>query len=120
MSGPYAMLANVAALIRLLRGLEAGANPLDRLRARALEGGQVALRVFPSAPEDRLVPGYTAEVWLRPAVSMDQAKAGVARRLRDPGLTGSPWSSGPATSARSRRSTPWPSSSRTTPWPWSS
>jgi len=87
-SGPYALLANVAALIRLLKGLEAGANPLDRLRARTLPGGQVALRVFPSLPEDRVVLGYTAEVWLRPGVTLDQARAGVARRLRDPGRPG--------------------------------
>jgi aldehyde dehydrogenase (NAD(P)+) len=88
MSGPYALLSGVAALIRLLRGLEAGANPLDRLRVRTLPGGQVALRVFPSSPEDRLVLGYAAEVWLRPGVTLEQARAGVARRLRDPGLPG--------------------------------
>jgi aldehyde dehydrogenase (NAD(P)+) len=88
MSGPYALLASVAALIRLLRALEAGADPLDRLRVRTLPGGQVALRVFPSVPEDRLVLGYTAEVWLRPGVTLDQARAGVARRLRDPGPPG--------------------------------
>jgi len=88
MSGPYAVLSGVAALIRLLKGLEAGADPLARLGARTLPGGQVALRVFPSVPEDRLVLGYTAEVWLRPGVTMDQARAGVARRLRDPDLPG--------------------------------
>jgi aldehyde dehydrogenase (NAD(P)+) len=82
------VLAGVAALLRLLGGLEAGANPLDRLRARTLPGGQVALGVFPSAPEDRLVLGYSAEVWLRPGVTLDQAKAGVARRLRDPAPRG--------------------------------
>jgi hypothetical protein len=88
MSGPYALLSGVAALIRLLRGLEAGANPLDRLRVRTLPGGQVALRVFPSSPEDRLVLGYAAEVWLRSGVTLEQARAGVARRLRDPGPPG--------------------------------
>jgi hypothetical protein len=87
-SGPYALLVNVAALIRLLKGLEAGADPLARLGARTLPGGQVALRVFPSVPEDRLVLGYRAEVWLRPGVTLDQARAGVARRLRDPGRAG--------------------------------
>jgi aldehyde dehydrogenase (NAD(P)+) len=88
MSGPYAVLASVAALIRLLEGLEAGTSPLDRLRARALPGGQVALRVFPSVPEDRLVLGYSAEVWLRPGVTVEEAKAGLGRRLRDPGPSG--------------------------------
>ena len=88
MSGPYALLSSVAALIRLLKKLEAGADPLERLRARTLAGGQVALRVFPSVPEDRLVLGYSADVWLRPGVSLDQAREGVARRLRDPGRPG--------------------------------
>ena len=88
MSGPYAVLASVAALIRLLDGLEAGANPLDRLRVRTLPGGQMALRVFPSVPEDRLVLGYTAEVWLRPGVTLEEARTGVARRLRDPAPPG--------------------------------
>jgi acyl-CoA reductase-like NAD-dependent aldehyde dehydrogenase len=88
MSGPYAVLVNVAALVRLLGRLEAGASPLDRLRARALPGGRVALRVFPSLPEDRLVVGYSAEVWLRPGITLEQAEAGVARRLREPGQPG--------------------------------
>ena len=88
MSGPYALLAEVAARIRLLGRLEAGADPLARLRVRALPGGQVALRVFPAAPEDRVVLGYSAEVWLRPGVTLEQARAGVAARLRDPDLPG--------------------------------
>ena len=88
MSGPYAVLVNVAALVRLLGRLEAGASPLDRLRARALPGGRVALRVFPSLPEDRLVVGYSAEVWLRPGITLEQAETGVARRLREPGQPG--------------------------------
>jgi aldehyde dehydrogenase (NAD(P)+) len=88
MSGPYALLASVAALIRLVGQLEAGANPLDRIRARTLPSGQVALRVLPAVLEDRLVAGYTAHVWLRPGVTLEQAKAGVARRLRDADLPG--------------------------------
>ena len=88
MSGPYALLSSVAALIRLLEELEAGADPLEGLRARALAGGQLALRVFPSLPEDRVVLGYSAEVWLRPGVTLDEARAGTARRLRDPGPPG--------------------------------
>ena len=47
MSGPYALLSNVAAIIRLVEQLEAGTNPLDRVRVRRLPSGQVALRVFP-------------------------------------------------------------------------
>jgi hypothetical protein len=88
MSGPYALLSNAAALIRLLEQLEAGTNPLDRVRVRTLSNGQVALRVFPSVAQDQVVVGYTAHVWLRPGVTLEQAKSGVARRLRDTDLPG--------------------------------
>src|SRR6266508_569051 len=47
MSGPYALLSNVAALIRLVEHLQAGTNPLDRVRVRTLRDtnlpGQVSL-----------------------------------------------------------------------------
>jgi Aldehyde dehydrogenase family len=88
MSGPYALLSNVAALTRLVGQLEAGTNPLDRVGARTLPNGQVALRVFPSLAQDRVLAGYTADVWLRPGVTLEQAKAGVARGLRDTGAPG--------------------------------
>jgi aldehyde dehydrogenase (NAD(P)+) len=87
-SGPYALLSNVAALIRLLRQLEAGTNPLDRVKVRRLPSGEIALRVFPAVVQDRVVVGYTAHVWLRPGVTLEQAKSGVARRLRDTDLPG--------------------------------
>jgi hypothetical protein len=121
MSGPYALLSSVAALIRLVEQLEAGANPLDRLRARTLPGGRVALRVFPAVAQDRLVLGYSAQVWLRPGVTLEQARAGVAGRLRDPGLPGRV---GLVLGAGNISSIPpldaCPGCSRTTPWPWSS
>jgi aldehyde dehydrogenase (NAD(P)+) len=88
MSGPYALLSNVAAIIRLLERLEAGADPLAGLPVRTVANGQLAVRVFPAALEDRLVVGYRADVWLRPGVTLDQARARVAARLRDPGLPG--------------------------------
>jgi aldehyde dehydrogenase (NAD(P)+) len=83
MSGPYALLSKVAALIQVIEQLEAGTNPLDRIRMRTLPSGQVALRVFPAVVQDRVVVGYAANVWLRPGVTLEQAKARVARRLRD-------------------------------------
>jgi Aldehyde dehydrogenase family len=88
MSGPYALLSKVAALIQVIEQLEAGRNPLDRIRVRTLPSGQVALRVFPAVVQDRVVAGYAASVWLRPGVTLERAKAGVARRLRDPDLPG--------------------------------
>jgi hypothetical protein len=88
LSGPYAVLAHVAVLVRVLALVEAGRSPLDVARSRTLPNGQVAVRVFPFLPEDRLVAGYTGHVWLRPGVTLEQAEAGVARRLRDTRLPG--------------------------------
>ena len=84
LSGPYAVLNHVRSLITVLRQLEAGRNPLDRCRSRTLPSSQVALRVLPYDARDILLVGYTADVWLRNGVSLEQAKAGVARALRDP------------------------------------
>jgi len=87
-SGPYALLTNAAALARTVEQLETGTNPLDRVRVRTLHNGQVALRVFPADTRDRVLVGYTGYVWLRPGTTLDQAKAGVARRLRDTSFPG--------------------------------
>jgi aldehyde dehydrogenase (NAD(P)+) len=88
LSGPYALLSNVAALARSVEQLETGRNPLDRARVRTLPNGQVALRAFPVVVQDLVLAGYTGYVWLRPGVTLDQARAGVARRLRDTDLPG--------------------------------
>jgi hypothetical protein len=87
-SGPYALLTNAAALARTIEQLEAGTDPLDRVRVRTLHNGRVALRVFPADARDRVLVGYTGYVWLRPGISLDQARAGVGRRLRDTSLPG--------------------------------
>jgi aldehyde dehydrogenase (NAD(P)+) len=82
-SGPYALLSNVAALIRLLEDLEAGTNPLDRVKVGTLPSGRVTLRAFPAVAQDRALPGYTGDVWLRQGVTLEEAKVAVARRLRE-------------------------------------
>jgi hypothetical protein len=88
MSGPYALHTNAAALARTVEQLETGINPLDRVRVRTLHNGRVALRAFPADSRDRVLMGYTGYVWLRPGITLDQAKAGVARRLRETNLPG--------------------------------
>jgi aldehyde dehydrogenase (NAD(P)+) len=55
---------------------------------RTLRNGRVALRAFPADARDRVLVGYTGYVWLRPEVTLEQAKAGAARRLRDTSLPG--------------------------------
>jgi aldehyde dehydrogenase (NAD(P)+) len=105
MSGPYALLANAAALTRTVRQLEAGTDPLDRVRVWTLRNGRVALRAFPAGARDRGLAGYTGHVWLRPGVTLERAKAGggppAARG--GPPRPGRPGAGGRATSTRSRR-----------------
>ncbi|WP_331769696.1 aldehyde dehydrogenase family protein (plasmid) [Embleya sp. NBC_00888] len=88
LSGPYALLGAADALIRLLSLLESGRNPLDSAATRTVPGGRIAVDVFPFTARDRIMPGYTGQVWLRPGVTLEQAKAGIARRLRDRRLPG--------------------------------
>lgn len=83
MSGPYAMVSGVAALIGSVDGLGAGTNPLGGIKSQVMANGQVALRAFPFVVQDRVLMGYSGHVWLRPGVSLADAAAGVGRRLRD-------------------------------------
>ncbi len=88
LSGPYALLGATDALIWLLSVLESGGNPLDRATTRTAQGGRLAVDVFPFTARDRALSGYTGRVWLRPGITLEQAQAGIARRLRDTGLPG--------------------------------
>jgi len=83
MSGPYALITGVAALADTLGDLVAGRDPLRGVRAQRKPGGRVATRVFPVKLQDQVLMGHKADVWLRPGVSLDEAREGVARRLRD-------------------------------------
>jgi hypothetical protein len=117
MSGPFALLSKVAALIQVIEQLEAGTNPLERIRVRKLPSGQVALRVFPAVVQDRVVAGYAANVWLRPGVTLEQAKAGWPAGCATKTCPArSAWCWEQATSARSHRWTASPSCTKTAPW----
>jgi acyl-CoA reductase-like NAD-dependent aldehyde dehydrogenase len=83
-SGPYALISATLALEKTLRAIDAGRSPLtDRRIGRAFDG-RVSVRVFPYVAKDLVLPGYSADVWLRPGVTPEQARAGVARAIRDP------------------------------------
>ncbi|WP_228545850.1 aldehyde dehydrogenase family protein [Microcella flavibacter] len=83
-SGPYAVIGATAALEATLAALERGEQPLPDRRVRRAPGDRLAVRAFPLLPKDAVLAGYRAEVWLRPGVSIEDARAGVARALRDP------------------------------------
>lgn len=73
-SGPYAVASAARALARTLGRLEAGESVLSGIATRVMPNGQVAVRVFPTTLEDRLLlSGHTADVWMQPGVTEDDA-----------------------------------------------
>ena len=83
-SGPYAVITATSAIEKTLKLIEKGRSPIDGVELGVAPGGRTTLRVFPYLPKDVVLPGYEAQLWLRPGVSLDQARRGVARALRDP------------------------------------
>jgi acyl-CoA reductase-like NAD-dependent aldehyde dehydrogenase len=82
-SGPYAVISATTALEKTLRTLESGGTPLTDRRVRAGPQGRVAIAAFPYVTKDVVLPGYSAEIWLRPGIRIEDARAGIARALRD-------------------------------------
>lgn len=76
LSGPYAVITGLSALIDTLRSLAEGRGPIDRARVQAAPGDRSAVRVLPtSVRESLLMNGFTAEVWSRPGVNPTQFRA---------------------------------------------
>ncbi|KJL29514.1 aldehyde dehydrogenase family protein [Microbacterium oxydans] len=83
LSGPYSVLGALDASIETLARLARGANPLDGITVERGQGGRTRVHAFPLTGIDSfLLSGYTGEVWLRPGVTPNQAraKAGLAQR----------------------------------------
>ncbi|WP_370185235.1 aldehyde dehydrogenase family protein [Rhodococcus wratislaviensis] len=89
LSGPYALLGGVAALSASLTALEEGGSPLDGYHLTTAPDDRIAVRVLPHTLFDRLLlNGFTAEVWSRPGVSMDEFRQGAGLAQRTPAWTG--------------------------------
>ncbi|GAA1693894.1 aldehyde dehydrogenase family protein [Microcella alkalica] len=82
-SGPYAVITATSALEKTLRTLERGGTPLTDRRVGRAPQGRIAVRAFPYLPKDVVLTGYSADVWLRHGVSIEDARAGIAGALRD-------------------------------------
>ncbi len=83
LSGPYAVLAALAASRRTLEKMAAGASPLTGVDTSLTPGGQLTAEVFPADGVDAvLLSGYSGQVWFRPGVTLEQARrdAGLAQR----------------------------------------
>ncbi len=82
-SGPYALITMTSALEKTLRTIERGRSPLDGIELGIAPGGRTTLGVYPYLAKDVVLQGYSAKLWLRPGVSLEQARRGVARAIRD-------------------------------------
>ena len=75
-SGPYAVLASLAVLGGALRAISAGKSPLEGKKFGRAPGNRVTIPVLPgSVQESILFNGFRSEVWMRPGVTEQTAKA---------------------------------------------
>jgi acyl-CoA reductase-like NAD-dependent aldehyde dehydrogenase len=92
LTGPWAFLQGVTALLTTLNRVQKGVPPVDTKKTRSRVGGQTVVQVFPATPQDSLLlSGYGAEVWMMPGVSRQAAVTGAAAMYRgqgyaDPGV----------------------------------
>lgn len=86
-SGPYPLAAGAAALSASLAKLEAGKSPLDGANF-GTAAGRTTVNVLPLNIFDKLLlSGFSAQVWLQPGVSRDEAIRTAGLAQRDPGKT---------------------------------
>ena len=89
LSGPYPVLACVAALSESLQALSRGGSPVDGFSFVRAPGGRVGVRVLPHTIFERLLfSGFKIDVWMAPGVqeSTVRERAGLAQRT--PAQTG--------------------------------
>ena len=91
-TGPWAFLQGVTALLTTLHRVQKGDLPVPATKTRTRAGGQTVVDIFPATPTDSLLlSGYGAEVWMMPGVSRQDAVSGAASMYRgkgyaDPGV----------------------------------
>lgn len=91
LSGPYSVLGALDAYIDTLAKLSAGRSPLDGVTLGRAPGDRTRVAAFPLTGLDRfLLAGFSGEVWLRPGVTANTARAnaGLAQRSDAPGGVG--------------------------------
>lgn len=89
LGGPYAVLVALEAFAGTLAALDRGVSPIQRAKTGRAPGGRAVVDVFPLTPADHLLlSGYRAEVWLRPGVTIDQARRAAGLGQREPAASG--------------------------------
>lgn len=88
LSGPYPVVTNAATLAHSLQDLSTGSSPIAHVPTSDAPGGRVVLDVFPHQVWDRLLlSGFSAKVWLKPGVSIDQARSAAGLAQLQPAIT---------------------------------
>jgi hypothetical protein len=79
------VLAYVGALTATLQRMEEDRDVLAGFKSRQAPGDRLALKVLPHNTFDRLLlGGYTAQLWLQPGVTLDEARQGAGLGQRTP------------------------------------
>ncbi|WP_035759508.1 aldehyde dehydrogenase family protein [Granulicoccus phenolivorans] len=89
LSGPYALLVNLAVLAESLDALAHGRSPAAHLVAGTAPGGRATLKILPTNAQQRLLfHGYRADIWLQPGRTAEQARAEAGLGARRTGERG--------------------------------
>jgi aldehyde dehydrogenase (NAD(P)+) len=87
LTGPYSVETGAAALSDSLAKLAAGKSPLDGATFGSA-GGRTTVNALPLGIFDRLLlSGFSAQVWLQPGVSQEEAVRTAGLAQRDPAKT---------------------------------
>jgi len=87
-SGPWATITAINHLRETIGRLAAGKDALDGFEFHQVPGNRVAVEVLPSSIYDRLLlSGFTADVWMEPGVTEQEARATAGLGLLDPAGT---------------------------------
>jgi aldehyde dehydrogenase (NAD(P)+) len=88
-TGPYSVLSALAALGKSISALAGGVSPIERKKLGSAPGNRVTVPVLPSARFDRiLLHGFRADVWMKPGISPETARASAGLGARSPRQTG--------------------------------
>jgi hypothetical protein len=81
-SGPWALAQNIQAHLHVLRRIDAGHDPV-KASAVHEHDGRTYVDVLPATRWDTLLlNGFSAQIWLRPGTTAEQARARAGRRYR--------------------------------------
>ncbi|WP_181697837.1 aldehyde dehydrogenase family protein [Nocardia sp. GTS18] len=83
LSGPFPVMNAAAEYATSFEALARGRSPIEGVHTAAAPGGRTAVRMLPRTVVDRLLySGITADLWLEPGVTADEARAGAGPRAR--------------------------------------